>query len=368
MHIEVGMIVPGRAGGIFVTESALVNELRKQPGVTVGVFEFGSRKEHEGAWERLVGRARDLIAFDRIVRRNKPDIAYIHSSYNKRALLRDIGYAFISRMRRVSLIVKFHGSDAPLVQQSPFFWRLLTDLVFRWSAMVVLLSRDEMQIFEAAGFPSDKLRLMKNGLSLSRFQQTAVQKLDPPGILFIARFIIEKGLLDLLRAARIVLDSGRRFRVYCVGDGPIRAETEALARELRLGDAVQFTGQISEEEATRYYLGCTILALPTYFQEGLPMTLLQGAAAGLPIITTKIRAAADYFSDPANCLWVEPQDPSMLADLICKLLDDDALRRCMAENNAALVRNFSVEIVAQDYLQIFMNVAGTGHVHGVPAS
>ncbi len=357
MHIEVGMIVPGRAGGIFVTESALVEELRKQPGITVGVFEFGSRAEHESLLERISGRARDFLAYDRLVRRKRPDVVYINSSYNKRAVMRDIGYAFISRMRKVPLVVKLHGTDLRLIERKPFFWMFLTRLIFRWSAMVVLLSSEEMQQWEAAGFPAKKLRMLKNGLSLGRFQQTRVPKLDPPGILFIARFILEKGLLDLLRATRIVLDSGQKVKLYCVGDGPIREEAEALAAELRLGESVEFTGQISEEQATRYYLGCTILVLPTYFQEGLPMTLLQGAAAGLPIITTKVRAAADYLNDPANCLWVEPHDPAMIADHICKILTGPALQRSMEQNNRCLARLFSVDVVARDYLRLFQEAA-----------
>lgn len=357
MHVEVGMIVPGRAGGIFVTESALVTELRKQPGVSVGVFEFGSRAEHESPLDRITGRFRDFIAFDRIARKKKPDVAYINSSYNKRALLRDIGYALISRIRHIALVVKFHGSDAWLVEKRPIFWRFLTDLIFRWSAMVVLLSRDEMQRFESAGFPPQKLRLLRNGLSLERFHRNETPRLDPPGILFIARFIREKGLLDLLRAAHIVRDSGRVFKLYCVGDGPVRGEAETLAAELGLSESILFTGQISEEEATRYYLGSTLLALPTYFQEGLPMTLLQGAAAGLPIITTKIRAAADYLTEPANCLWVEPQDPAMLAESVIRLLDSAELRKCMGENNRSLAKNFAVEAVAQDYLRMFKELA-----------
>jgi len=357
MHVEVGMIVPGRAGGIYVTESALVHELRKQPGVTVGVFEFGSRAEDENPLERIIGRARDFFAYNRLVRDKRPDVVYINSSYNRRALLRDIGYAFLSRVHGVALVVKLHGTEAGLVEQRPFFWRSVTDLIFRWSAMVVLLSQDEMQRFNAAGFPPEKLSLLKNGLSLERFRHTVVPAFDPPGILFIARFIKEKGLFDLLHAARKVLDAGRTFKLYCVGDGPIRAEAEALADELRLGESVLFTGQISEEEATRYYLGCAILALPTYFQEGLPMTLLQGAAAGLPIITTKIRAAADYMAEPANCLWVEPQNPTMLADCICKLLDNADLRNCMKEKNLALANDFACEVVARDYLRLFKAVA-----------
>ena len=121
MHVEVGMIVPGRAGGIFVTESALVSELRKQPGVTVGVFEFGSRAEHESALERITGRVRDFIAYDRSCGATGRMSSYINSSYNKRALLRDIGYALISRIRKVSLVVKFHGSDAAAGGAEAFF-------------------------------------------------------------------------------------------------------------------------------------------------------------------------------------------------------------------------------------------------------
>jgi glycosyltransferase involved in cell wall biosynthesis len=356
MHIEVGMIVPGRAGGIFITESALVNELRKQPGVTVGVFEFGSRAEHESPLERITGRARDFLAYNRLVRRKKPDVVYVNSSYNRRALLRDIGYAAISRLRKVSLVVKFHGSDVPLLEEKPFFWRRLTDLVIGWSAMVVLLSKDEVRAFESAGYPKEKFSLLRNGLSLERFRQPVPAKLDPPGILFIARFIREKGLLDLLQAARLLLDAGKKFKLYCVGDGPIRGEAEARANELQLGEAVEFTGQISEQEATRYYLGSSILVLPTYFQEGLPMTLLQGAAAGLPIITTRIRAAADYLSEPDNCLWVDAQNPTMLAESISRLLDSPHLCRHMKERNLALVEDFSVANVSQDYLGLFEEI------------
>jgi glycosyltransferase involved in cell wall biosynthesis len=219
--------------------------------------------------------------------------------------------------------------------------------------MVLLLSSEEMERFEAAGFPASKLRLVKNVVSLARFRRDGFVKVDPPGILFIARFILEKGLLDLLKAARLILDSGRAFTLYCVGDGPVRGQAEALASELCLGERVEFTGQISEEEATRYYLQCAILVLPTYHQEGFPMTILQAVAAGMPIVTTKIRAAADYLAEPANCLWVEPRNPALLAERITRLLDAPGLQTSMRDNNLALAADFAVETVATEYLRIF---------------
>jgi glycosyltransferase involved in cell wall biosynthesis len=356
-HILVGLIVPGRVGGIYVTEKALVDELRRQPGVTVDVFEFGSRAEDEGMLERVTGRILDLIAYDGLLRQDRPDVVYINTAYNKRALLRDIGYALLSRIRDVPLVVKLHGSDARLVEQKPFFWWILTSLIFRWGTLVLVLSTEEMRRFQSAGLPRGKLRLVKNAVSLARFHRDAVAKMNPPGVLFIARFIKEKGLLDLLKAARMVLDSGRIFKLHCVGDGPLRDEAEALAAELRLGERVEFTGHITEEEALQYYLGSAILVLPTYFQEGFPMTILQAVAAGLPIITTKIRAAADYLQDPANCLWVEPRNSVMLAERIGRLLGTPDLQMSMKENNLSLANEFAVEIVAGEYLRIFQEAA-----------
>ena len=212
-------------------------------------------------------------------------------------------------------------------------------------------------MFQAAGFPAGKFRLVKNMVALERFQRDGVAKVDPPGILFIARFIKEKGLLDLLRSARILLDGSVNFKLYCVGDGPIRAEAESLAAELGLGDRVEFTGQISEEEATAYYLKCAVMALPTFFHEGFPMTILQAVAAGLPAVTTKIRAAADYLKAPDNCLWVEPHNPQMLAESIRAILVSPQLASSMRENNLNLSRDFAVEVVTAEYTTVFREAA-----------
>jgi glycosyltransferase involved in cell wall biosynthesis len=88
------------------------------------------------------------------------------------------------------------------------------------------------------------------------------------------------------------------------------------------------------------------------------MTILQAVAAGLPIVTTKIRAAADYLEEPANCLWVEPRNPAMLAESIGRVLDTPALQASMKENNLRLAKDFDVELVAEEYLQMFQEAAG----------
>ena len=77
---------------------------------------------------------------------------------------------------------------------------------------------------------------------------------------------------------------------------------------------MHFLGQIPEDEALDFYCGCDVLVFPTYHAEGFPMTVFQSLAGGLGIVTTRIRATADYLQEPENALFVPPRDPAALRD------------------------------------------------------
>ena len=83
------------------------------------------------------------------------------------------------------------------------------------------------------------------------------------------------------------------------------------------------------------------------------MVIFKSVAAGLPVITTRIRAAADYLGEPDNCLWVAPRDPRMLAERITRLLDRPDERALMRRNNLELARRFTAAFVAPEYLEIY---------------
>ena len=86
------------------------------------------------------------------------------------------------------------------------------------------------------------------------------------------------------------------------------------------------------------------------------MVIFNAAAAGLPIITTRIRAAADYLQEPLNCLWVEPRNPEMLAGNVITLLDNSQLTASMSANNKELVERFSAQAVTREYLQAYEQI------------
>ena len=359
MKLLVGLSRIGREGGISVTERRFLDECRKQSDVIIRTFEFGSRVSDESVITRIVGRLWDVAVYAWLLIDERPDIVHINSSFDKRALLRDVWYALVSKLFRRRLFIKLHGSDAGLLLKKSIFWRLLAGTTISNASAIGVLSNEEMTNFTDAGFEHRKFFTVKNAVDVERFSSPRPAS-SIPQLLFIGRFIRTKGLIETIEATNLLLKSGEKAQLLCVGDGPQKQDAEALVREVGLASAVRFTGHVSEAEATRFYLESSVLVFPTFHDEGFSMALFQALAAGLPIITTRIRAAADYLKEPDNCFWVEPRNPEMLAEKTTLLLHDPNLGKQMSANNRELAKRFAPDVVAQEYLTIFNNLLATG--------
>jgi glycosyltransferase involved in cell wall biosynthesis len=284
---------------------------------------------------------------------------------------------------QAKIFIKFHGSDAALfTEQASALERALVRFVLKHADGIGLLSSEERENFARAGVDRRKLFVVKNVVTgaedvedaraphsasstHSATEQQATQtksenlraKLgvdaETPLLLFIARFIPAKGLSDVIDACAVLRDAGRAFVLLCLGDGEARGAAEAQAARLNLTERVRFFGYVPEAETGEFYAGSTMLVFPTYHYEGFPMVIFKSIAAGLPVITTRIRAAADYLSEPQNCLWVAPQNPQMLAEKIAQLLDRTETRALMRRRNLELASRFTARVVAPEYLEIY---------------
>jgi glycosyltransferase involved in cell wall biosynthesis len=361
VRILVGMPEQGSQGGPGACEPPFIDELRRSgheveaeiyvyAGVNVG---FHSRAQ------RVLKTAR--VFRDRL-RRSDFDLIHINTSFDVKALLRDAVIVPRLHFKRTKLFLKFHGSDAALLEtKNPLLAALRRRVLFNADGIGVL-SSEERANFLRAGLPEKKVFLVKNVVEGntrepdSEFVRHWSLPDDRPLLLFIARFIPAKGLLDVILACGLLRDAGREFLLLCVGDGPQRAEAEALVAAHNLQSRVRFFGYIPERETQKFYANSTVLLFPTYHIEGFPMVIFNAAASGLPIITTQIRAAADYLREPDNCYWVEPRNPEMLAAKIVQLISDPELRSAMALKNRALAQRFSAGIVAPEYMSIYGQV------------
>ena len=359
VRILVGMPEEGSQGGSVKCEPPFIRELgRLGRQVEEQVYTYADT--HVGLAKRIVRVVRTALRFRKRLRSGSFDIVHLNTSFDMKALLRDCFTVYLLKSSGAKIFLKFHGSDARLLKTAnpalAFVWRRLLSRVDG----VGLLSSEERANFLRAGVSEQKLFVVSNVVDTlppnSELPGHTIQTSDIPLLLFIGRLIPEKGIRDVIHACQLLRERNQEFRLVCLGDGRARRDAEREVARLNLQDYVRFVGYIPEEEAAAFYASGTMLLFPTYHDEGFPMVIFNAAAAGLPIITTRIRAAADYLREPDNCLWATERRPDVLADKIIELLKTTELRTRMSCNNKQLAAQFSAEIVTGDHLRVYEQI------------
>ncbi|HZG52217.1 MAG TPA: glycosyltransferase family 4 protein [Pyrinomonadaceae bacterium] len=362
MRVLMGMPDRESLGGPAACEPPFVAELRALGAeVAAETYVYGEKLGKTTLRQRVARVLATARQLRRRLRREPFDIVHLNTSFDRMALLRDAATVRLLQPTRAKIFLKFHGSDAALFETGNPVMRALVRFVLRRADGIGLLSSEERENFTRAGVDRRKLFVVKNVVAGAAVDHGAGANLraklgadaETPLLLFIARFIPAKGLTDVIRACAILRDEGRAFELLCLGDGTARAAAEAEVARLRLQERVRFFGYVPEAETPEFYAGSTMLLFPTYHYEGFPMVIFKSIAAGLPVITTRIRAAADYLSEPDNCLWVEPKNAPMLAEKIARLLDRPEAGAAMRRHNLELARRFTAPSVAPEYLAIY---------------
>lgn len=290
----------------------------------------------------------------------KTDIVYLNTAFDNKTLVRDSITIFILKRYdpKLKIVLKFHGSESRVV----FSKNILKKYVLRKASLLLTLSQEERNNFLSIGVPPEKVQVTANVIQKYLYVQDPEFKkslgiaADTNVLLFVGRFMPEKGILDLVEACRLLKDAGVNFCLFCLGNGPLVEEVNSLISKYGLKDNIKLPGHIPENETRRYYANCNVLILPTYHEEGFPMAVFQAVGAGRPVITTKIRAAADYMTENEHCLWVEKKDPQQVYHQIFALVNDKPLQEKMRINNLALAEKFTAEKIVGKLLQYFKTI------------
>lgn len=176
-------------------------------------------------------------------------------------------------------------------------------------------------------------------------------------VLAVARLVEKKGLDDLVRACGALAASGLPVRLELVGDGPLRAELEALAEAC--GIEARFLGPLDHDDVLDRYRTATVFALPcvvasTGDRDGLPTAVLEAMASGLPVVATAVNGLAEAVVDGVTGFVVPERDPDALADAIARVVSDPALAdRLGRAGRRRVVERFSLRASATRLRQLF---------------
>lgn len=140
-----------------------------------------------------------------------------------------------------------------------------------------------------------------------------------------------KGYAHLIEAVRICNERGADVKCVIAGDGPERKRLEAMALSPCLAGQVKFLGII--DDVASLLRSADVLVQPSTVREGLPLTLAEGASAGLPLIATRVGGNPEIVDDGNNGFIVPPSDPAAIAEKILFLARNSGESKRMGENS-----------------------------------
>lgn len=348
-------------GGINACEPPFLRELERR-GVEVSeeIYTFDNDADIS-IFKRISQVWRAALKFRRIIQTGDFDVLHLNTSFETKAILRDAFSMFWLKRSGAKIFLKFHGSDVEILKTGNFLLKIPIRYLINAADGVGLLSSEEKRGFMAAGFAEEKFFVVKNALTIpaeKSFPQ--VENFSPENcvrLIFVSRLIPTKGLLETVQAVAILREKGFEVVLEVLGDGETRAPAEDLAKNLNISEFVNFHGHVSEETVQNFYRAGGILVFPTFHIEGFPMVIFNALAFGLPVVTTRIRAAADYLHERENALFCEAKNPESVAEKIAEIIENEELKRAMQDNNRALAVEFTAQKIAPEYLEIYQRIS-----------
>jgi len=306
--------------------------------------------------------ARQIVRIGRVIRSFRPDVVHCHQ-YTP---------FFYGTLAAVSaghgrVLFTEHGRHVPDVVRWPRRW--VNGFLARRADHVTAVCRfTRSRLVTREGIPPARVEVIYNGIDVDRFRNgtsrsLARRRLGLPDeaavIAQVATFRAVKDQPTAVRAMRLVHVRDPRAVLLFVGDGPELGACRELAERLGLAGVVRFLGRRADVPAI---LAAADIMLLTSLSEGHSLALLEGMAAGLPVVATDVGGVRETVVHGRTGWLVRPQDPSAVAGALLRLLADPKTRASMGRAGCERVRErFARSAMHERYLQLYRRLAARRH-------
>lgn len=167
-----------------------------------------------------------------------------------------------------------------------------------------------------------RAKVIRCGIDLSAFAMRAARtQPSRPKVISVGRLSSEKGQIILLNACKLLLDRGVKLELTLVGSGPLEGLIREEITRQGMQSNVRLTGELPPEDV-RKELECADLFCLTSFAEGLPISIMEAMAMGVPVVSTAISGIPELVVDGQTGRTAPPGNVEALADAIAELLAD----------------------------------------------
>jgi glycosyltransferase involved in cell wall biosynthesis len=318
-------------------------------------------------WKTPLYFLRDFSRLIRMLVRVRPDAALVHATSSV-SILRDWIFMATARLAGARVICHYHGTiHARFPSGETRSGRAIGRLLMSAAHCVIVLSPNYRQKMGSA-WKRDDLAWAPNVADVALFRNMPADMPAPwlaPGeraVLFVGRLSAPKGIYDLFDAIPRVIERHPETRFVLVGvaesdsmEPLIRAE----ARRRGIAARLTFLGSLKGRDKAAAFVTSKMIVVPSW-TEAFPLVIPEAMAAGLPVIATAVGAIPDFVKDGEDGFLVATRNPPELADRICRLLDDEGLRRRISERvRERAPREFAIEIGCGKVTEVIRDVLGS---------
>jgi len=260
-------------------------------------------------------------------------------------------------------VVSFHGADVMVDMNKPAYREATLQML---DAVTLVLVRSESlrRAVIDLGCDPAKVEIQRTGIPLDEFpfRERVVPKNGEWQFVQAGRLIEKKGLPVTLHAFSTFLKQHPNATLTIAGEGPLLPELQRFARELGVTDRVSFTGFVSQEQLREIYYRSHIFLHPSQTgrdgnQEGIPNSMLEAMATGLPVFATEHGGIPEAIENGASGMLVSERDNEALARALLNAAQDPSfLSRIGHAGATAMRKNFDLSTQAQRLEEIYFRM------------
>jgi colanic acid/amylovoran biosynthesis glycosyltransferase len=322
---------------------------------------FWFRQLRDKPWQISAGELRALM---NVLERSNARLLHVYFGHIAVHLLPLI------RAWKNPSIVSFHGADVMVDMNKPAY-REATRQMLDAVKLVLVRSESLRRAVVELGCDEKKIEVQRTGIPLDEFpfRERNFPPDDSGGewrFVQAGRLIEKKGLPVTLRAFASFLKRYPNATLTIAGEGPLLDQLQGLAGELKIGGRVSFSGFISQEQLRDLYYGSHIFLHPSETgpdgnQEGIPNSMLEAMASGLPVFATEHGGIPEAIEHGMSGVLVPERDDEELAWALLNAVEDGHFLSQVASGGAEVVREkFDLRVQACRLEDVYLRIIGGG--------
>ena len=325
MKDEIILVGPGTdsMGGV-ATHIKTLQTCFEENGKTVLIHDISGGKE-KNFLLRKIKEFSKIWGLRKATKNKKDSVVHLNPSIYYGSLMKL--WIILSIIKHENIIIQYHGghfSDLNLFKNK--FIRFLFKKINTKPKQILFLSKDQKMEFEYV-YPNVKAKvsLVPNFIDVRGIEKKNVFTDGKVKFLFLSRLIQEKGVFEVLEAAKLLQDKEVEFTI--IGSGPIEGQVIEYIDENTLHGIVKFVGAKFDGEKEEYLSSAHVFLLPSSWKEGIPYSVLEAMKFSLAILCTPVGGLKEIIIDGDNGLFIQKDSNNIYQKVLYLLEDTDRINQ-----------------------------------------